>query len=136
MNLPSQPLRRTRLLGFALLIAVFVVGSLVGFSFNHVLEAREPARARSCAARAEKHHASILSQLDMAPEQQAQVDRILERRRGQIDAFWEGEGTRLRAIVDSTRAEIRTVLTPAQRAEYDRLRAEHRARRKAQKAER
>jgi len=71
----------------------------------------------------------IFDQLGLTPEQRTRVDEILEARKMHVDAFWNEAGPRLRAIVDSTRAEIREVLTPEQRAEYDRIREERRRRR-------
>ena len=54
------------------------------------------------------------------------VDSILAKRRVQIDSFWNGPGHALRVIMDSTRQEVRSVLTPEQRARFDKLRAERR----------
>lgn len=52
--------------------------------------------------------------------QRARVDSVFARRRVQIDSFWNGPGRALRAIMDSTRDEVRSVLTPEQRARFDR----------------
>ena len=58
--------------------------------------------------------------------ERARVDSIFARRRLQIDSFWNGPGKSLRAIMDSTRDEVRAVLTPEQRARFDRRRMERR----------
>ena len=60
--------------------------------------------------------------------QRAHVDSIFARRRVEIDSFWKGPGKSLRAIMDSTRQDVRNVLTPEQRARFDRRRAEGRPR--------
>jgi hypothetical protein len=60
--------------------------------------------------------------------QRARVDSVLARRRVQIDSFWKGPGRSLRAIMDSTRQEVRAVLTPEQRARFDRRHMEGRPR--------
>ncbi|GJG86689.1 hypothetical protein tb265_18700 [Gemmatimonadetes bacterium T265] len=57
--------------------------------------------------------------------QRTRIDSVLVARRGQIDAFWRGPGQSLRAILDSTRADVRAVLTPEQRARFDAAHAEH-----------
>ena len=129
---------RPRLLGMALLVATFVAGGLAGAASSRVLAAREPAaqapasdEGRRCQGDRGPGGATmrILEQLDLSASQRRQVDAITARRRAQMDAFWEGpEGRRMCAIVDSARAEIRAVLTPAQLAEYDRLKAEHKRR--------
>lgn len=134
---PNSP-RRTRLLGIAILAAVFAAGGLAGAATDRVLDARPPAPADSAAAspeacRAETGRKRILDQLDLSPEQRRQVDAIMDRRRAETEAFWKNEGRRMRAIVDSARADVRAVLNPTQRAEYDRLREERRRRHEAER---
>jgi Spy/CpxP family protein refolding chaperone len=64
--------------------------------------------------------------LGLTPAQREQVQVILERRRTQMDAFWQEARPRLRAVVDSTETEIRALLSPEQQAAFDRMRAERR----------
>lgn len=125
--------RRMRMAGMALLAVTFAVGMLAGTAFGRVLTAREP-DARTLAAECEKrgpHH--IFDQLDLTPDQRTRIDAIMARRRALTDSLWQTDGARLRAAVDSTRAEIRTVLTPAQAVEYDRLRAEREDRKRRER---
>ena len=116
--------RRMRMAGMALLAVTFVVGMLAGTAFGRVLSAREPDAAGAAAAECERkrgpHH--VFDELDLAPAQRARIDQIMARRRALTDSLWRTDGARIRAAVDSTRAEIRAVLTPEQAAEYDRLR--------------
>lgn len=138
MTLP-RPSRRARLLGIALLVVTFAAGMLAGAAFDHALAARErePAPVQEpgwhCHGPHGKKTSMILDRLDLSPEQRARVDAVMARRRAQADAFWEREGPRMRGIVDSTRNEIRAILTAEQRAEYDRLREQHRAARRAER---
>jgi Spy/CpxP family protein refolding chaperone len=129
--------RRTRLTGMAMLIVVFAAGMLAGTAFNRVLSAREPdaAAAKKCADEDRGPH-SIIDQLELAPGQRARVDSIMARRRQRTDSLWQQDGTRIRAAVDSARAEIRGVLTPQQAAEYDRLREQHEQERLRKRAQR
>lgn len=60
--------------------------------------------------------------------QRARVDSIFAKRRLQIDSFWKGPGKSLREIMDSTRSEVRAVLTPEQQARFDRRHPEGRPR--------
>jgi Spy/CpxP family protein refolding chaperone len=60
--------------------------------------------------------------------QRKRVDSVFARRRVQIDSFWKGPGRSLRAIIDSTRQEVRSVLTPEQRERFERRRMEGRPR--------
>ena len=116
---------RMRIAGMALLAVTFAVGMLAGTAFGRVLTAREPDAATAAAECEQKrgpHH--IFDELDLSAEQRTRIDGIMARRRERTDSLWQTDGARIRAAVDSTRAEIRAVLTPVQAAEYDRLRAE------------
>ena len=133
VKMPSAT--RARALGLALLATIFATGALAGAAFERV-SGRAPAASSSApdAACERKPKGLIVYQVNPTPEQRTRIDAIMERRRAEMDEFWDGEGRRLRAIVDSTRNEIRRVLTPTQRAEYDRLVAEARARKEREKA--
>jgi Spy/CpxP family protein refolding chaperone len=125
---------RMRMAGMALLAVTFAVGMLAGTAFGRVLSAREPAAAASTAGCEQKrgpHY--IFDELDLSPEQRTRIDGIMARRRERTDSLWKTDGTRIRAAVDSTRAEIRAVLTPQQAVEYDRLRDEHEAKKKQER---
>lgn len=126
---------RMRLAGMALLAVTFVVGMLAGTAFGRVLSAREPDAGAATSAECERkrgpHH--IFDELELAPGQRTRIDAIMARRRALTDSLWKSDGARIRAAVDSTRAEIRAVLTPAQATEYDRLRAEHEERKRRER---
>ena len=125
---------RMRIAGMALLAVTFAVGMLAGTAFGRVLTAREPDAASSAAECEQKrgpHH--IFDKLDLTAQQRTRIDGIMESRRALTDSLWQTDGARIRAAVDSTRAEIRAVLTPDQATEYDRLRAEHEARKRRER---
>lgn len=128
--------RRTRLTGMALLVVTFVAGMLAGTAFNRVLTASETKARADAACDDDRGPHSIFDELKLTPGQRARVDTIMERRRQRTDSLWQEDGRRIRAAVDSARAEIRTVLTPQQIAEYDRLRERHEAERRRKRAER
>jgi hypothetical protein len=67
--------------------------------------------------------------LGLDSAQRKHVDSIFAKRRVEIDSFWKGPGKSLRAIMDSTREDVRSVLTPEQRARFDRRHEEGRPRR-------
>src|SRR5688500_4906606 len=73
-----------------------------------------------------RYESVLYDQLDLTPEQRAQIDSAIERGRRETDAYWARVEPEMRSIVDSTRARIRAVLTTAQLARYDSLRAERR----------
>jgi Spy/CpxP family protein refolding chaperone len=134
MTIDAGSPRRTRLLGLVLLMAAFVVGAIGGAAFERTLGAREPSLTEPCSTMSnplqKKPGSMAIDHIALTPEQREQIDRILDRRRTETDSVWRAQKPRLRAIVDSTRFEIQALLTTAQRAEYDRLVAERRARHK------
>jgi Spy/CpxP family protein refolding chaperone len=134
---PLNP-RRMRMAGMALLAVTFVVGMLAGTAFGRVLSAGEPAQGTATSTECREgrgpHH--ILDELELSPEQRTRIDDIMARGRVRTDSLWRSDGTRIRAAVDSTRAEIRALLTPAQAAEYDQLRQKHEERKRRERAER
>jgi Spy/CpxP family protein refolding chaperone len=115
--------KRARLTGMIVLAMMFAVGALTGAATMRVVEGDEsPARVRGEAAR----RPDLFETLHLTPEQRVQVDAIMERRREEVDAFWKQHGPQLRAIMDSARAEMRTVLTPEQQAIEEKFRADRR----------
>ena len=114
--------RRTRLVGFGLLVATFVVGALTGAAVDRVLNADEaPARAASREDGERRRGGYVIDGVEMAADQRAAIDAILERRSERMRAVWRQVEPHLDAVTDSARAEIMQVLTPEQRAEYERM---------------
>lgn len=128
--------RRMRLAGMALLAVTFVVGALAGTAFGRVLKADEPAPAAANECRGERGPRHLFEEVGLSPEQRTRIDAIMARRRALTDSLWQTDGARIRAAVDSTRAEIRAVMTPAQAAEYDQLRQKHKERERRERAAR
>jgi Spy/CpxP family protein refolding chaperone len=126
-----------RMAGMALLAVTFVAGMLAGTAFGRVLKAGEPDGGATAAAECRErgpHH--ILDELELSPAQRTRIDAIMARRRARTDSLWQTDGARIRAAVDSTRAEIRAELTPAQAAEYDQLRRQHEEKKRQERAAR
>lgn len=120
--------RRARLIGLGLLAGAYLAGALSGAAVVRVVSADEPAVRSPAREEHRREHSGpdLFDELGLTEEQRRRVEAILERRRNQVDAFWDEFGPKLRAIRDSTRSEIRAVLTPEQRELEDRLwRARH-----------
>jgi hypothetical protein len=60
-------------------------------------------------------------ELELSPEQEHRIDAILASSRPRTDAMFDRFLPGLRAVTDSIRAEVRTVLTPQQQEIFDRL---------------
>jgi Spy/CpxP family protein refolding chaperone len=66
----------------------------------------------------------LLAGLALTAEQHTRIEQLLEAREDRLESYWHAKLPELEALLDSTRSEIRNLLTPEQRAEYDR-RLEH-----------
>ncbi|MBR9990334.1 MAG: hypothetical protein KFH98_11295 [Gemmatimonadetes bacterium] len=113
--------KRARMMGVLVLAIMFSVGALTGAATMRVTTAEETRTQQG-----ETRRPDLFETLELTGEQRTQVDAIMERRRDEVDAFWKEHGPELRAIMDSVRAEIRTVLTPEQQALEEAFRADRR----------
>lgn len=113
---------RRRLVGFALIAVVFLVGSMTGAAMDRVITSQAMAGEDNGPQERRTH---IIEQVEMTAEQRATIEAILERRSERMSATWSEISPRLNAITDSARSEIMQVLTPEQRAEYERRLDEH-----------
>lgn len=132
MTAGSSFMSRPRLVGIALLMATFVAGMFSGAALERRAGARAPQPEPQAKAQPAERvhgggrghtHRTILDQIDLTPEQRARIDSILQIGRQRMDAFWKETGPGYRALVDSTRAQVRAIMNPEQRARYDELRA-------------
>lgn len=139
---------KTRLLTAGVLLTVFGTGLLLGFTADTALnatpaaalvstEASESAEAEA-ETEAEEPRVPMYEQVGPDSAQSVVIDSIVEEHRARIDAlnreFQEHYDPQFRAIVEETRAAIRTVFTPEQAERYqeltderDRLRAAEQA---------
>lgn len=118
---------RGRLAVGLLIVMVFAAGMITQawtsrLRMQHFRGAAMRARAPFGAQR-DRHFGE---ELGLDSLQRSRVDSIFATRRVEIDSFWKGPGHTLRAIMDSTRDEVRAVLTPEQRARFDKHRMERR----------
>jgi hypothetical protein len=64
----------------------------------------------------------LKAELGLSPAQTASVDSIMRHRMGQRDSVMAHTWPVMRQLLDSTRADIESVLTPDQRAKFEQLR--------------
>ena len=133
MSTDRGRIHRIRLLAFAALVVTFLAGALAGMAYERVLSASEPpvekreGRHGSRGAQAFAPDGPLGDRLDLTAEQRAKIERILAEDRTKARAIFREMKPRLRARFDSTTAAVREVLTPEQRVEFERYRAERRA---------
>jgi Spy/CpxP family protein refolding chaperone len=62
---------------------------------------------------------TILANLALSPEQRLQVERVFQSREDRLEAYWDDQLPDLDSVIDSSREEVRSLLTPEQRTIYD-----------------
>lgn len=74
----------------------------------------------------------LLDDLSLSREQRVAIERVFDSREDRLESYWEAQLPELETLIDSSRDEIRAILTPDQRAIYDsqltRLRSDSRRR--------
>lgn len=110
-------------------LGLFLLGVLAGSAGTHLFyveKLRQPGGPPHMAGR--KFGERMLGALDLTSDQQREIEAIIEDSHRRSASIREEMGPRVRALFDETNRRIREVLTDEQRAEFDRLRAEHRRR--------
>ena len=123
----SAKTRRTAVL---VLLAVFLVGGVAGWVLEEVAEDVNWPTLRDDRPGApgdgvddpldDDAEEDFLETLGLSREQLASVDRLLDEREDRLEAYWRTRLPEIQSVMDSTRAGIRNLLTPDQRAAYDR----------------
>jgi Spy/CpxP family protein refolding chaperone len=127
MSRPVSP-RRVWLLATVALLLTFVAGSLAGVAWERAQHSQS--RRHDGGGRGGRHFGAMLKErYDLSDEQARRIEAIVQRRRPRIDSLMATVQPRIRSAFDSTRAEIRVLLTPEQRVKFDRDQEERRRRR-------
>lgn len=113
--------------GYALmfLLGAFLAGGALGFTADRVIG--EGHRREMRAPRA--YRQKLAKELELTSQQQASVDSLMEQKHRQIVALYKPVKPQLdsiavvaRVISDSTHAQIKRLLNPAQQAKLDKMR--------------
>jgi hypothetical protein len=146
---------RTRLTTLVILVLVLVTGSVLGIAVDRRLDARSAtgdARWRGSSGRGagvdrtgaeqesegtRRQRKLLVEQVGLTDVQKEQVDSIVAHYRGERDALQarleadlrEAYMPRYRELLQETREEIKSVLSPDQRTAYESLLVEHDRRR-------
>jgi hypothetical protein len=123
----SWAARRTAVL---VLLAVFLAGGAAGWVAEEVAdEVHWPARHGEGAGSDrpdedepfdDDAEEDFLEALRLSRAQLDSVDHLLDRREDRLEDYWKSRLPDLQAIVDSSRREIRAVLSPEHQIAYDR----------------
>ena len=113
-------------LALVFLVGAVLVGGMLGFSADRVLN---PATCKQPNRKEKREH--FHNQLELTAAQRVMVDSLLDRKIAQIAAVMTPVQPQLDAISDSTRLQIAKLLTPEQRAKFERMHQEMVAAKKA-----
>jgi hypothetical protein len=106
-----------RLVAALTLLAIFVAGILAGVALDRTVQPRKVIRTFLGA-----DMSGVLGKLELTPVQRQQADAILGRRAPAAESIMVDVAARLHSMSDSLDAELRAILTPAQRGRLDSLR--------------
>lgn len=142
---------RTRLATILILLLILATGAVLGIAADRRLETRSQSASEASlqdeagpsgeeeaeGEESPRRRRLIVEQVGLSPEQKAQVDSIVAHYRQEMRDLQDelqvelrqAYTPRYRGLLEETREEIRGVLTPDQRMEYDSLLVEHDRRR-------
>ena len=113
-----------------LLVTVFLAGAATGWLLEDVVEDIHWGAGGGDVSMADRHQddepldddaeEDFLQSLDLSAAQLDSVDELLERREDHLEDYWKTRLPDLEAVIDSSRREIRDLLSPEQQAAYDR----------------
>lgn len=67
----------------------------------------------------------LTKELDLTPDQQAQVAPIVDQAKPQIQAIHQEAMQKTRTVMENCSAQIRPLLTPQQQAKFDAIKKAH-----------
>lgn len=112
-------MQRSRSLALMFLLGAVLVGGALGFTAERVLTGDRCAKSGDY----RRSRNWLAERLALTPAQAAAVDSIVERRHHQMRALIAPIRPQMDAVRDTARQQIRRVLTPEQRAQFDELMA-------------
>jgi Spy/CpxP family protein refolding chaperone len=114
----------TKLVAAIVLFITFVGGAAVVILCDHLWMLHHGPRARREAINVISSRVlhRLDRELDLTPQQHAQVKQILDAHAVRVQSIFDGVHPAIRHEIDLGNEEIRRVLTPEQRAKYEKLR--------------
>jgi Spy/CpxP family protein refolding chaperone len=125
-------MQRNRAMAMLFLLGALLTGGALGFAGTRVFAADRPPVVQWGNQRSMR--AYVAKRLDLSPDQQAQMDSILDERYRAMRAAMDPVRPRMDSIRLASRARMRALLSPAQQAAFDQLVAESEARRDSARA--
>jgi Spy/CpxP family protein refolding chaperone len=122
-------MQRSKQTALTFLLGALLVGGVLGFSADRVM-----LRDKICPTGRDQKglRARMFDELDLTADQRAAMDSILDDRHRQMRALMAPIRPRLDSISEASWAQMTTIMTDQQRAEFERMRQEVRAERAAE----
>ena len=114
-------MQRSKSLAMMFLLGAALVGGVLGFTADRML-VRDQLCPKLGGQQAMRDR--IAAELGLDAAQRARFDSILIARNARIDSLQLPIRPQMDSLIQAARAEIRTMLTPAQQARYDELKRE------------
>src|ERR1044072_1973499 len=125
MTDPVTPPRgtKTKIVATIVVLIAFLGGFVSGVIGDRIWLLHRPPGARQHMAQliTERILHKLDSELDLSPQQHEQVKKILEAHSARMQQISDGVRPQIRQEIDQNNAEIARVLTPEQRAKFDKL---------------
>jgi Spy/CpxP family protein refolding chaperone len=110
---------KTTIVAILVVLLTFTAGVMVGVFASHMMILRGGHGAPLFPTKAMVNR--LDRRLDLTDAQRAQVEQIIRRHHARIDGMWDDLHPRMRAEINQANAEISAILTPEQRAKFERL---------------
>ena len=115
---PPRSSTKTIVIAVIVVLVAFVSGAAAGILADHVRMIR---RGHGPHDAPRMIHHLLSHRLDLTPEQDKKVKEILDRHHERIRALNESVRPQIRRELEAANAEIEAVLTPEQRAKYEKI---------------
>lgn len=110
---------KTTIVAILVVLLTFTAGVMVGVFASHMMILRGGHGAALFPTKAMVNR--LDRRLDLTDAQRAQVEQIIRRHHARIDGMWDELHPHIRTEIEQANAEISRILTPEQRAKFERL---------------
>ena len=107
---------RPRLIGALLLFVTFAVGGMTGMALEEALGIDW---FEFLDVDSDDAEASLLAGIDLTNAQRERIDEIMDGEEDRLEAYWESRLPEIQSIVSASYDEIRAILDPAQREQFE-----------------
>ena len=107
---------RPRLIGALLLVVTFAVGGMTGMALEEALGIDW---FEFLDVDSDDADASLLAGIDLTGAQRERIDEIMDREEDRLEAYWESRLPEIQSIVSASYDEIRAILDPSQRQQFE-----------------